>query len=335
VKFVIDCGFVKVRIYNPSTTIASLAMVPISIASAVQRAGRAGRTSSGTCYRLYPRSTFDTLPSTTPPEITRIDLMMPILQLKSLGIDDVMKFEWITSPPTESMLRAFEGLIAAEMMRDDGCLTSVGERAAEFPLDVGFARMLFRSRDFRCGEEILTIIAVTAVQDIFIIPEGAQGAVAELERRKFTAEEGDHLTLLNAYNAFVRYGKSSNWCRSHALSFRALSRAISIRSQVRKYMERFGIPLESCEGDAKRLRKCLITGYWRNIAKWAPDGTYRSLQGNKVFHVHPTSVMFTRKPRTSWVIYHDVEETKKAQINIITEIEPDWLLESGHVATTK
>ena len=67
---------------------------------------------------------------------------MPVLQLKSLGIDDVMKFEWITSPPTESMLRAFEGLIAAEMMRDDGRLTSMGERAAEFPLDVGFARMV-------------------------------------------------------------------------------------------------------------------------------------------------------------------------------------------------
>jgi ATP-dependent RNA helicase DDX35 len=117
-------------------------MVPISVASATQRAGRAGRTSSGICYRLYAQSTFGNLPSTTPPEITRIDLMMPVLQLKSLGIDDVMKFEWITSPPTESMLRAFEGLIAAEMMRDDGRLTSMGERAAEFPLDVGFARMV-------------------------------------------------------------------------------------------------------------------------------------------------------------------------------------------------
>ena len=85
-----------------------------------------------------------------------------------------------------------------------------------------------------------------------------------------------------AYNAFVRYGKSSSWCKSHALSFRALSRAVSIRSQLQKYMRRFDIPVESCEGDAKRLRKCLVTGYWRNIAKWVPDGTYRSLQGNKV-----------------------------------------------------
>ncbi|KAK2467129.1 hypothetical protein APHAL10511_001387 [Amanita phalloides] len=333
VKYVIDCGFHKVRIYNPSTAITSLAKVPISVASAIQRAGRAGRTSSGICYRLYTKSAYDALPPITPPEITRTDLMMPVLQLKSLGIDDMMKFEWITSPPTESMLRALEGLIATEMMRDDGRLTRLGEQTAEFPLDVGFARMLLRAQDFRCGEEILTIIAVTTVQDVFVIPEGSQGAIAELERRKFTAEEGDHLTLLNAYNAFVRYGKSSSWCKSHALSFRALSRAVFIRSQLRKYLQRFGIPVESCEGDEKRLRRCLVTGYWRNIAKWVPDGTYRSLQGNKVFHVHPTSVMFTRKPRTGWIVYHEVEETKRAQVNIITEIEPEWLLELGHIGT--
>ena len=100
-----------------------------------------------------------------------------------------------------------------------------------------------------------------------------------------------------AYNAFVRYGKSSSWCKSHALSFRALSRAVSIRSQVQKYMQRFGIPVESCEGDAKRLRKCLVTGYWRNIAKWVPDGTYRSLQGNKVYNI------FCIEEAVYWSIY--------------------------------
>ncbi|KAF8623954.1 hypothetical protein AX15_006115 [Amanita polypyramis BW_CC] len=327
VKFVIDCGFVKVRLYNPSTAIASLATIPVSAASATQRAGRAGRTSSGICYRLYPKSAFDSLPSTTPPEICRVDLMMPVLQLKSLGIDDVMKFEWITSPPSESMLRTFEGLIAAEMMRDDGRLTPIGERAAEFPLEVGIARMLLRSKDFQCGEEMLTIVAITAVKDVFAIHEGT---IAELERRKFTAEEGDHLTLLNAYNAFVRYGQSSNWCRLHALSFRALSRTVSIRAQIRKYMQRFGVPIESCQGDERRLRQCLVTGYWRNVARWVADGTYRSLQGNRILHVHPNSVMFTRKPRSGWVIYHEIEETKKTQIHIITEIDPDWLLEHGH-----
>ena len=94
------------------------------------------------------------------------------------------------------------------------------------------------------------------------------------------------LTIFNkffkAYNAFTKYGRSSGWCKSHALSFRAMSRAVSIRSQLKKYMQRFGLPLESCEGDSKRLAKCLVSGYWRNGARWTADGTYRSVRGNIV-----------------------------------------------------
>ncbi|KDQ12317.1 hypothetical protein BOTBODRAFT_56880 [Botryobasidium botryosum FD-172 SS1] len=300
VKFVIDCGFVKIRTYNPTTALSSLSVVPTSLASATQRAGRAGRTAPGVCYRLYTESALDALPRTTPPEIIRTDLTAPILQLKALGIDDLMKFEWVTGPPAESVLRALESLVGAGMIDETGRLTPVGEKVAECPVEVNIARMLFNSKEHECGEEILTIAAMTSVQDIFVIPDGAAGAMAELERRKFTAEEGDHLTLLNAYNAFAKYGRSSSWCRSHALSFRALSRAVSIRAQLKKYMVRFGLPLESCEGDAKRVRKCLV------------------------LHIHPTSVMFTRKPRTGWVIFHEMEETKKTHIRIITEIEPDW-----------
>ncbi|KAH9914718.1 pre-mRNA splicing factor [Fomitopsis serialis] len=330
IKFVVDSGFVKIRTHNPTTALSSLVTVPVSQASATQRAGRAGRTSAGICYRLYPEIAYDKLPLTTPAEITRTDLTTPILQLKSLGIDDLMKFEWVSSPPAESVLRALEGLYAAGMIGEDGRLTVMGEKVAECPVEVNIARMLFMSKEHKCGEEILTIAAMTAVQDVFIIPDGAQGALAELERRKFTAEEGDHLTLLNAYNAFTRYGRSSAWCKSHALSFRAMSRAVSIRSQLKKYMQRFSLPLESCEGDAKRLRKCLVSGYWRNGARWVADGTYRSVRGNTTLHVHPNSVLFTRKPRSGWVMFHEMEETKKTQIRILTEIEPDWLLEYGH-----
>jgi len=109
-----------------------------------------------------------------------------------------------------------------------------------------------------------------------------------------------------------------------------MSRAVSIRAQLKKYMTRFGLPMESCEGDQKRLRKCLVSGYWRNGARWMPDGTFRSVRGDKVcedepkaiiiypilhqiLHIHPNSVMFTRKPRTGWVVFHEMEETKKTQ----------------------
>ena len=97
-----------------------------------------------------------------------------------------------------------------------------------------------------------------------------------------------------AYNAFTRYGQSSGWCKSHALSFRAMSRAVSIRSQLKKYMQRFNLPLESCQGDAKRLRRCLVSGYWRNGARWMADGTYRSVRGNRVsMWCSPTAISNT------------------------------------------
>ncbi|KAJ3501295.1 hypothetical protein NLJ89_g9401 [Agrocybe chaxingu] len=212
VKFVVDCGFVKIRVFNPTTALASLATVPISVASATQRAGRAGRTSPGICYRLYPMSVFKTLPAVTSPEITRTDMTTPILQLKSLGVDDLMKFDWVSAPPAETVLRALEGLHAAGMIDEHGRLTPIGEQVSECPVEVGIARM---SKEYKCGEEILTIAAMTTVQDAFVIPDGAAGALAELERRKFTAEEGDHFTLLNGAirppNLGLVHKEAENW----------------------------------------------------------------------------------------------------------------------------
>ena len=132
----------QIRTYNPTTNLASLTTVPTSLASATQRAGRAGRTSNGICYRLYTEDTLKLLPVTTPPEITRSDLTAPILQLKSLGIDDLMKFEWVTAPPAESVLRALESLVASGMIDNNGRMTDIGEKVAECPLEVNIARMV-------------------------------------------------------------------------------------------------------------------------------------------------------------------------------------------------
>lgn len=132
----------QIRTYNPTSALSALAIVPASLSSSIQRAGRAGRTSSGVCYRLYPESVVATLVATTQPEITRVDLTTPILQLKSLGVDDLMKFEWVTSPPAETVLRALETLVAAGMVGEDGRLTVTGEKVAECPVEVNVARMV-------------------------------------------------------------------------------------------------------------------------------------------------------------------------------------------------
>ncbi|KAF6742316.1 P-loop containing nucleoside triphosphate hydrolase protein [Ephemerocybe angulata] len=164
IRYVIDCGLVKIRVYNPSTMISSLVVVPASKASVAQRAGRAGRTSNGVCYRLFTKDTFDSLPASTPPEISRTDLTSIILQLKALGIDDLMKFEWISSPPAETIVKAYDTLRTSGLITDHNTLTPIGSKIAECPLEYNIAKMLFASKDFSCGEEILTIAAMVSIQ---------------------------------------------------------------------------------------------------------------------------------------------------------------------------
>ena len=167
--------------YDGTIGLSSLKIVPISQASAIQRAGRAGRTSEGLCYRLYPFSAYDQLSTVTIPEISRTELSSVILQLKALGIDNFMKLQWLTIPPSGSIAQSFSSLIIQSVIDNDGRLTSLGNKVAEIPLDVKAACMvrsfdkyrqrvtysalqLLNSEKFRCGEEILTIIALTAVQ---------------------------------------------------------------------------------------------------------------------------------------------------------------------------
>jgi ATP-dependent RNA helicase DDX35 len=122
--------------YDGSIGLSSLKVVPISQASAIQRTGRAGRTSEGLCYRLYPVSAYNQLSTVTLPEISRTELSSAILQLKALGIDNFMKLQWLTIPPSELIAQSLSSLIIQSVIDPDGRLTSLGTKVAEIPLDV-------------------------------------------------------------------------------------------------------------------------------------------------------------------------------------------------------
>ncbi|CAG8737937.1 5613_t:CDS:10 [Cetraspora pellucida] len=326
IVYVVDCGFVKLRAYNPKTGMESLVVCPISKASAQQRAGRAGRVGPGKTYRLYTEDSFYKLEDASIPEIQRSKLAQVVLHLKALGIENVLRFDFLTPPPAELMIPSLELLYSLKALDDHGRLTMpLGMQLAEFPVDPMLGKILLDSYKFQCGEEMLSIAAMLSVQDVFIIPSNPDIDVNE-EKRKFTVEEGDHITLLNVFNAFITRGKkSARWCHKHCLNFRALSRALSIRQHLKKYLDRFEVPLESCGNDTVKIRKCLISGYFSQAAKMMPDGSFRTIRDNVVLYVHPTSVLFTRN--APWVIFHEVVETTKAFMRDLTVIDPAWLAE--------
>ncbi|KAF6775574.1 hypothetical protein AHF37_05303 [Paragonimus kellicotti] len=161
VVFVIDPGFAKQKVYNPRIRVESLLVTAISKASAQQRAGRAGRTKPGKCFRLYTEKAYaNEMQDNTYPEILRSNLGTVVLQLKKLGIDDLVHFDFMDPPAPETLMRALELLNYLAALDDDGNLTDLGSMMAEFPLDPQLAKMVMASCDFNCSNEVLSITAM-------------------------------------------------------------------------------------------------------------------------------------------------------------------------------
>lgn len=303
IVYVIDCGYSKLRAYDPSTGIETLTPVPISKASATQRTGRAGRTKPGKCFRLYTEQTFEHLPEVTVPEIQRSNLAPVVLQLKALGIDNIVRFDFLTPPPSELVVRGFELLYSLGAVDDYAKLTKpLGLRMAELAVEPMMAKVLLSATSFGCLSEILSIAAMTSLQgSVWFHHEGEKKAT-ESARRKFAVEEGDHLTYLNAYQAFVTKGKKdSKWCRDNYLNYKSMVKAVSIRAQLKRYLERFGIEVDESLSSrqqgappvsVEQIQRCLTTGYFAHAAKMQPDGSFKTVSGGITLHAHPSSLMF-------------------------------------------
>ncbi|KMQ48031.1 ATP dependent RNA helicase [Trichophyton rubrum] len=328
IVYVVDCGFSKLRAYDPSTGIEKLTTVPISKASATQRAGRAGRTRPGKCFRLYTEQSFLSLPQETTPEIQRANLAPIILQLKSLGIDNVVRFDYISSPPSELFVRAFQLLSSLGAIDDYAKLTKpLGIQMAELPVNPMMAKVLLSSTKFGCLDEILSIAAMTTLQDsIWFNQDEKRGISPSI--RQFAVEEGDHLTYLNIYQAFVTKGrKEAKWCRDQSLIHKSMMKAVSIRVQLENHLKRFGIDMARRQAaTTEQIQRCLTTGFFAHAAKMQPDGTFRSITGGITLHAHPSSLMFNRK--AEWVIFNEILQTgTKSFIRDVTKIEKAWLSE--------
>lgn len=340
VVYVIDTGFSKQKIYNPRSRVESLLVQPISRASAKQRAGRAGRTRPGKCFRLYTKEAFDTdLMETTYPEILRSNLGNVVLQLKKLGIDDLVHFDFMDPPAPETLMRALEQLNYLKALDDEGELTKFGSLMCEFPLDPESSAALIRSPDFKCSEEILTIVAmISAAHNCFIRPRKKDRKGKQKQstpHSQFKHNEGDHLTLLNVYHAFKekqnsKHG-SSQWCWDNYINYRALKSAESVRQQLGRMMRKLNIELLSTGRDeanySANIRRALLSGFFMQVAYYEGKGkAYQTVKDNQLVLLHP-GCGIRSAPR--WVLYNEYVLTKTRYIRTCAEVKGSWLVEQA------
>ncbi|XP_049808089.1 ATP-dependent RNA helicase DHX8 [Schistocerca nitens] len=325
IYYVVDPGFVKQKVYNSKTGMDSLVVTPISQAQAKQRAGRAGRTGPGKCYRLYTERAYrDEMLPTPVPEIQRTNLATTVLQLKTMGINDLLHFDFMDAPPVESLIMALEQLHSLSALDNEGLLTRLGRRMAEFPLDPNLSKMLIMSVHLNCSDEVLTIVSMLSVQNVFYRPKDKQ-ALADQKKAKFNQPEGDHLTLLSVYNSWKNNKFSNAWCYENFVQIRTLKRAQDVRKQLLGIMDRHKLDVVSAGKNTVRVQKAVCSGFFRNAAKKDPQEGYRTLVDSQVVYIHPSSALFNRQPE--WVIYHELVQTTKEYMREVTTIDPKWLVE--------
>ena len=323
--YVVDPGFAKQKAYNPKLGMDSLVVTPISQAAARQRAGRAGRTGPGKCFRLYTEQAYnqEMLPSSIP-EIQRTNLANTVLTLKALGINDLLHFDFMDPPPVQTMLAAMEALYNLGALDDDGFLTRLGRQMAEFPLEPPLAKMLIYSSELGCSEEAVTIVAMLTAQNIFYRPKDRQ-AQADARKARFFHADGDHLTLLTVWQSWAQHKFATQWCYENFIQSRSMKRAQDVRRQLIGIMDRYRQKLRSCGKDWDKVRLALCAGFFTHVARKDPhDNGYRTLVDNQQVFMHPSSSLFPRPPE--WVLYHELVLTTREYMREVTAIDPKWLV---------
>ena len=260
VRFVFDCGRAKEKKYDLVTGVQSFEVGWISKASANQRAGRAGRTGPGHCYRLYSSAVFERdFEEYAAPEISRTPLEGVVLQLKSMGAP-VVNFPFPTPPDRESLQRAENLLSYLGALSPDGKVTRLGHELSLYPLNPRFARMLAMGVAQNLTAETVALVAALSVPEL-VVPENKLGlrepirdpdAVrteqdnieaeersrlrkaynAALAKLSVNAKQSDCIKYSNAVCAYAYESDPQRFCEDMFLNAKAMHEASQLRQQL-------------------------------------------------------------------------------------------------------
>lgn len=331
IVYVIDPGYVKENIYNPATGMSNLVVVPCSRASANQRSGRAGRVGPGKCFRLYTKFAYmNEMDESTTPEIQRTNLNGVVLQLKSLGINELLDFEFMDPPPTEALIGALNQLFALQGLNHKGELTKMGRQMAEFPTDPMLAKAVLAADKEGCVEEVLSIVSMLGEASALFFRPKDKKIHADSARNRFTVKDGgDHATLLNVWNQWVDSDFSPVWARENFLQQRSLTRARDVRDQLSKLCERVEVSPSTCgAANLRPIKRAMTAGFFPNAARLQKSGdSYRTVKNNTTVWIHPSSVLMSVDSPEKMVIYFELVQTTKEYMRGVMPIEPKWLAE--------
>ncbi|RAH41163.1 ATP-dependent RNA helicase ECM16 [Aspergillus brunneoviolaceus CBS 621.78] len=305
IKYVFDCGRAKEKQYDLSTGVQKFQIEWISKASANQRAGRAGRTGPGHCYRLYSSAIYENeFAEYTDPEILRTPIEGVVLQMKSMGLHNVINFPFPTPPSRQGLAKAEKLLKNLGALTSEGKITQIGNRLSTYPLSPRFGKMLYVGHQHGCMQYVIALVAALAVGDLFV-PQSQidpvssksnehEGVYTNADRLEDTAREQRHKDYARAHRLFSKhddtsdamkylsaicaYGYASDgdsFCEKMFLRAKAFKEATQLRRQLTDIVRTNNPGLvgayqarlpEPSEKQVKALKQIITAGFIDNVA---------------------------------------------------------------------
>ena len=343
IGYVIDSGIYKCIIYDEFLKAERLVTLPISKMEANWRAALLN--GPGALYRLYSKATFLKMRDYSVPDIQLSELTKPLLLTKALGIQHVSSLD-LLDPPSISMLKVAEKLLLklGFLSLEGAILVPFGDFAATLNLSPRLVAAIIKAHGLSCSKELVMIASIYSLESLPYYKPTTNTNIW-----KFTAEEGDPLTLLNVFLSFLRAENRAKFCEKNGLSFDLLQRANSIFGQLTHSFAQLGFtPLKSCfDTDilaADNIRTALLFAYYDHVAIANPDGSYRPLlipnndcrrtiketsaaNASEIsFYIHPESTLFKRShPLPKYIQYMKLIHTTKYFCIGCSTIDPLWL----------
>lgn len=319
---VIDSGLAKLNFYNPHTFTSSLIETPISKASCNQRRGRAGRTQSGTCYRLYPRKDYDTRESYTTEEIFRTDLSEVVLRMAELGITDFESFDFISQPQKEGIRGAVETLKMLKALNSDNTLSSIGKLMVLFPLPPRVSRIIVESilKYPDVLQEVLIAAAFLSTHSPFILPQGEE-VDARKAHHSFRDIQGDFVSYVKIFKTYQAQKNREQFCKKNYFDEKIMAEIENIVLQLSDIVSEQQIPI-SGGGSMDNYLCCIACGMIQFVCVREGRDNFRTLTADHI-SIHPGSNMFRTDPlyivageivRTSRMFAMSVSPLTKSQL---------------------
>lgn len=327
VRLVIDSGLARMARYDANRGINTLLIEKISQASCDQRAGRAGRTAPGKCWRMWSRPEHDERAPQELPEIKRLDLAEVVLTLKAAGVADLRGFRWLEKPDDISLNHAEQLLRDLGALDHTGQISAIGRKMLAFPTHPRYSRMLLAAQEYGCVQQACLVAALTQGRDLLLRGGGKE---VQSDREDLLGEKAtsDFWILMRAWNFAQSNQFRLEVCRRLGIHAVTAKQVGPLFEQFLRIAKDEGLDTASHEIKDEALQKCILIGFSDRVARRMDQGTLRCEL------VHGRRGVLARESVVSKAELFVAAEVREIEqrggevntlISLATAIEVDWL----------